>query len=173
MRVKKELKKLDILYVVVDLGLIEMLKEITSKQHELLRVNLQNFGFELLDDQRSMLVDRIMSLIVEMVYNKNVKPKTTYSDFISKKLDYDYTYLANIFSEVKGLTIQKYIILNKVERVKEMLIYDKLLLKEIAFRMNYSSAAHLSIQFRNITGLTPSYFKALAKKRRQKILKDV
>jgi AraC-like DNA-binding protein len=166
MMVKEELKKLGIKYVVVDLGVIEILKDITSEQHEQLKANLMKSGLELLDDKRGILVEKIKNVITEMIHYKDEKPKVNYSDFISAKLGYDYTYLANVFSEVKGMTIQQYIIINKIERVKELLLYDELTLTEIAFRLHYSSVAHLSNQFKKITGLTPSFYKGIASKRR-------
>ena len=166
MMVKEELNKLGIKYAVVDLGVIEVLKEITSEQYEQLKVNLMKSGLELLDDKRSILVEKIKNVITEMIHYNDEKPKFNYSDFISAKLGYDYTYLANVFSEVKGMTIQQYIIINKIERVKELLLYDELTLTEIAYRLHYSSVAHLSNQFKKITGLTPTFYKGIASKRR-------
>lgn len=164
--VKEELKKLGIKYVVVDLGVVEILKDITSEQYEQLKVNLMKSGLELLDDKRSILVEKIKNVITEMIHYNDEQPKVNYSDFISAKLGYDYTYLANVFSEVKGMTIQQYIIINKIERVKELLLYDELTLTEIAYRLHYSSVAHLSNQFKKITGLTPTFYKGIASKRR-------
>ena len=164
--VKEELKKLGIKYVVVDLGVVEILKDITSEQYDQLKVNLMKSGLELLDDKRSILVEKIKNVITEMIHYNDEQPKVNYSDFISAKLGYDYTYLANVFSEVKGMTIQRYIIINKVERVKELLLYDELTLTEIAYRLHYSSVAHLSNQFKKITGLTPTFYKGIASKRR-------
>ena len=166
MMVKEELKKLGIWYVVVDLGVIEILEDITSEQRGQLKVNLEKSGLELLDDKRSILVESIKNVIIEMIHHNDEEPKINYSDFISEKLGYDYTYLANVFSEVKGITIQQFIILNKIERVKELLLYDELSLTEIAYRLHYSSVAHLSNQFKKITGLTPTFYKGIADKRR-------
>ena len=166
MMVKEELKKLGIWYVVIDLGVIEILEDITSEQREQLKINLQKSGLELLDDRRSILVESIKNVIVEMIHYSDEAPKVNYSDFISEKLGYDYTYLANVFSEVKGITIQQFIILNKIERVKELLLYDELSLTEISYRLHYSSLAHLSNQFKKITGLTPTFYKGIANKRR-------
>ena len=123
-------------------------------------------GLELLDDKRSILVEKIKNVITEMIHYNDEQPKVNYSDFISAKLGYDYTYLANVFSEVKGMTIQQYIIINKIERVKELLLYDELTLTDIAYRLHYSSVAHLSNQFKKITGLTPTFYKGIASKRR-------
>ena len=166
MMVKEELKKLGICYVVVDLGVIEILEDITTEQHDQLKVNLQKSGLELLDDKRAILVEGIKNVIIEMIHYNDELPKVNYSDFISEKMGYDYTYLANVFSEVKGITIQQFIILNKIERVKELLLYDELTLTEISYRLHYSSVAHLSSQFKKITGLTPTFYKGIADRRR-------
>lgn len=166
MMVKEQLKKLGIWYVVVDLGVVEILEDINQEQHDLLKVNLMKSGLELLDDKRSILVESIKNVITEMIHESDITPKVNYSEFISEKLGYDYTYLANVFSEVKGITIQQYIIINKIEKVKELLLYNELSLTEISYRLNYSSVAHLSNQFKKITGLTPTFYKGIAKKRR-------
>src|SRR5437899_2790457 len=158
MMVQEELKKLGLKYVVLDLGMVEILEDITPEQRELLRINLLRSGLELLDDKRSILVEKIKNVIIEMIHHSEEEPMVNYSDFISKKLNYDYTYLSNIFSEVKGITIQHYIIINKIERVKELLLYDELNLTEISYKLHYSSVAHLSNQFKKITGLSPSFY---------------
>lgn len=165
MVVSQELKKLGLHYVKVDLGTIEVLEDITDLQREELGRNLQEYGLELLGDKRKIIIEKIKALIIEMIHYTGELPKMNYSDYISEKLGYDYTYLANIFSEVKGITIQQYIIINKIERVKELLLYDELSLTEIAYRMHYSSVSHLSNQFKKVTGLTPSYFKKLREQR--------
>jgi AraC-like DNA-binding protein len=169
MMVKEELKKLGIWYVVVDLGVIEILDEITDEQREQLKINLEKSGLELLDDKRAILVETVKNVITEMIHYSEEVPKVNNSDFISEKLGYDYTYLANVFSEVKGITIQQFIIINKIERVKELLLYNELSLTEIAYRLHYSSVAHLSNQFKKITGLTPSFYKGIAEKRRENL----
>lgn len=165
MVVKQELAKLGLHFVNVDLGTIEILENITDEQKEALRKGLKTFGLELLDDNRKIIIEKIKAVIVEMIHYSDELPKVNYSDYISEKLGYDYTYLANTFSEVKGITIQQYIILNKIERVKELLLYNELSLTEISYRLHYSSVAHLSNQFKKITGLTPSFYKKLKKKR--------
>lgn len=165
MVVKQELHKLGINYVNVELGTIEILENITDLQKEQLRTNLEKFGLELLDDKRKIMIEKIKAAIIEMVHYSDELPKVNYSNYISEKLGYDYTYLANVFCEVKGITIQQFIILNKIERIKELLLYDELSLKEISYLLHYSSVAHLSHQFKKITGLTPSYFKKLKEKR--------
>lgn len=165
MVVKQELQKLGLHYGDIDLGTVEILENITHSQKEQLRKNLTAYGLELLDDKRKIIIEKIKSLIIEMIHYSDTLPKVNYSQYISEKLGYDYTYLANIFSEVKGITIQKFIILNKIERVKELLLYDELNLTEISYQLHYSSVAHLSNQFKKVTGLSPSYYKKLKKKR--------
>jgi len=165
MTVRNELDKLGLRYTIVDLGVAELLDDITSQQYSQLKTNLLRSGLELLDDKRSILIEKIKNVITEMIHYSSVLPKTNYSDYISEKLDYDYTYLANIFSEVKGITIQQFIILNKIEKVKELLLYDELNLTEIAYKLHYSSIAHLSNQFKKVTGLSPSFYKKLKLKR--------
>ena len=164
--VKEELKKLGIKYVVIDLGVVEILEDISPEQHDQLKQNLLKSGLELLDDKRSILIERIKNVIVEMIHYSEELPKVNYSDYISEKLGYDYTYLSNIFSEVKGITLQQYIIIHRIEKVKELLIYDELNLTEISYRLQYSSVAHLSNQFKKITGLTPTFYKQLKQKRK-------
>ncbi|TCP23618.1 helix-turn-helix protein [Tenacibaculum skagerrakense] len=172
MMVKEELKKLGINHLKVNLGVIEILEDITANQHEQLKINLHKSGLELLDNKRAILVESIKNIIIEMIHYSDILPKVNYSDFISEKMEYDYTYLSNVFSEVKGITIQQYIIFNKIERVKELLLYDELTLTEISYRLHYSSVAHLSNQFKKVTGLTPTFYKGIANKRR-KNLEDV
>jgi AraC-like DNA-binding protein len=169
MMVKEELKKLGLRYVVVDLGLVEILEDLTKAQHEQLKSNLLKSGLELLDDKKSILIEKIKNVITEMIHHSDEVPVLNYSDFISKKLQYDYTYLSNIFSEVKGITIQQFIIINKIERVKELLLYDELNLTQISYKLHYSSVAHLSNQFKKITGLSPSFFKQLRQKRKSNL----
>lgn len=166
MVVKEELKKLGLHYVNVDLGTVEILEKITDLQKEQLHKNLKVFGLELLDDKRKIIIERIKSVIIEMIHYSEEMPKVNYSDYISEKLGYDYTYLANTFTEVKGITIQQYIILHKIERVKELLLYDEVNLTEISYMLHYSSVSHLSNQFKKVTGLTPSFFKKLKEKRK-------
>ena len=161
--VKEELQNVGLHYVIVELGMIEILEEINPKQRELLRINLLKSGLELLDDKKAILIEKIKSVIIQMIHYSEELPQVNYSDYISEQLHYDYTYLSNIFSEVKGITIQHFIILHKIEKVKELLLYDELNLTEISYKLHYSSVAHLSNQFKKITGLSPSYFKNLNK----------
>ena len=166
MMVKEELKKLGLKYVVVDLGMVEIMEDITAGQREQLKKNLQRSGLELLDNKKSILIEKIKNVITEMIHYSDELPKVNYSDYISDLLGYDYTYLANIFSEVKGITIQQFIITHKIEKVKELLLYDELNLTEISNKMHYSSVAHLSNQFKKVTGLSPSFYKQMKQKRK-------
>ncbi|MDA0863986.1 MAG: AraC family transcriptional regulator [Bacteroidetes bacterium] len=169
MMVKEELQKLGLHYVIVDLGAVEILEDISVEQRVQLKKNLIKSGLELLDDKKSVLIEKIKNIIIEMIHYSDELTKVNYSDYISEKLGYDYTYLANMFSEVKGITIQQFIIIHKIERVKEMLIYDELNLTEISYKLHYSSVAHLSNQFKKITGLTPTFYKQLKNKRKQNL----
>jgi AraC-like DNA-binding protein len=163
--VKSVLAQLEINYSSVELGVIEVNGSISFDQHQQLNEKLLKLGLELLDDKKSVLIESIKTMIIEMIHYADEPPTVNYSVYISNKLGYDYTYLANIFSEVKGITIQHFIILNKIERAKELLLYNELSLTEISYKLNYSSVAHLSAQFKKITGLTPTFFKRLAQKR--------
>ena len=169
MMVKQELEKLNLKIISVDLGVIEIAGEISTHVRQSLKENLYRSGLELLDDAKSILIEKIKSVIVEMVHYSPELPKVNYSEYISQKLNYDYTYLSNMFSEVKGTTIQQYIIDHKIEKVKELLLYDELSLTEIAYRLHYSSVAHLSNQFKKLTGLTPSYYKKIGQIRKSNL----
>ncbi|MDT8394595.1 MAG: helix-turn-helix transcriptional regulator [Bacteroidales bacterium] len=164
--VREELKKLGINYVVVDLGVVELLEDISQQQREQFSKNLLKLGLELLDDKKSILVERVKNVIIEMIHYSDELPKINYSDYICEKLGYNYTYLSNLFTEVKGITLQQYIILHRIEKAKELLLYDELNISEISYRLQYSSVAHFSNQFRKITGLNPSYYKKLKEKRK-------
>ena len=172
MVVKDAFKKLGLHYVTVNLGEVDVFENITDKQREKLKAILLKSKLELMDDKKAILIERIKAVIVEMVHYADELPKTNFSNFLSKKLDYDYTYLANLFSDTQGTTIEHYIILHKIEKVKELIIYDELNLTEIADKLHYSGVAHLSSQFKKITGLTPSYFKTL-KNKKLTLLEDV
>jgi len=166
MAVKEVLRKLGLHFIVVDLGEVEIMETLSENQRDLLMSGLKKSGLELMEDKKAILIERIKNVITEMVHYTDELPKENNSDYISEKLQYDYTYLSNIFSEVKGITIQQYIIIHKIERAKELLLYDELNLTEISFKLNYSSVAHLSNQFKKVTGLSPSHFKQLKIKRR-------
>jgi len=169
MLVKSELEKLGIAYKTVELGEAELEEPISNEQQEALKVVLAKSGLELMDDKKAMLVEKIKNVIIEMVHYSDEFPEANFSNFLSEKLNHNYTYLSNLFSEVKGTTIEHYIILHKIEKVKELIVYDELNLTEIAYKMNYSSVAHLSNQFKKITGLTPSFFKKLKSYRRSSL----
>ncbi len=167
--VKEVLNKLNLHFVVVDLGEVDIMESLSLTQREHLKLALLEVGFELMDDKKAVLIERIKNAVIEMVYHTEELIKVNFSDFLSEKLNYDYTYLANMFSEVQGTTIEQFIISHKVERIKELIIYGELNITEIAWKMNYSSVAHLSNQFKKVTGLSPSHFKQLKDKRRSPI----
>jgi AraC-like DNA-binding protein len=156
--VQQQLDRIGIPYLSIELGMVETEGSITSYQIDELRKSLQIVGLEILENKKSILIGKIKNVIEEMIQYKEEVLKVNYSDSISKKVGYDYTYLSNIFSEVEGITIQQFIIIHKIEKVKELLLYDELSLTEISYRMNYSSVCHLSSQFKKITGQTPSLF---------------
>lgn len=169
MLVKQELTKLGLHFVLVDMGEVEIMEDIPENILEKLRLALQASGLELMDDKKAILIEKIKNVITEMIHNSDEVLKMNYSDYISEKLDYDYTYLSNIFSEMKGITIQQFIITHKIERVKELLLYEELSLTEISYKMHYSSVAHLSNQFKKVTGLSPSHYMQLKEKKRRPI----
>jgi len=166
MVVKDELTKLGLHYTVVELGQAEVEGSVSAQQHDQLKAALLKSGLELMDDKKSVLIEKIKSVIIEVVHYSEEPLTVNFSDYLSEKLRHDYTYLANLFSEVQGITIEKFFISHKIERVKELLVYDELSLTEIAGMMHYSSVAHLSTQFKKVTGLTPTHFKNLREKRR-------
>jgi AraC-like DNA-binding protein len=165
MVVKTELEKLGLHFNTVELGEAEVMEEMTPEQLDKLGIALKKTGLELMDDKKSILVERIKAIIIELVHYTDEQIKINLSDHLSEKLNYDYTYLANLFSEVKGTTIEQFYLSHKIEKVKELLVYDELNLTEIADKLHYSSVAHLSNQFKKMTGLTPSHFKNLKLKR--------
>jgi AraC-like DNA-binding protein len=167
--VRDELKKLGLHFIVVDLGVIEIMENISMEKRLLLKQGLLISGLELMDDKRAILIEKIKNIIIEMIHHSDELIKVNFSDFLSKKLDHNYTYLANLFSEVQGTTIEQFIISHKIERIKELMIYGELNITEIAWKMNYSSVAHLSSQFKKVTGLSPSHFKQMKDKRRNPI----
>jgi AraC-like DNA-binding protein len=163
--VKSELEKLHLHFHVVELGEVEINEELTSIQKEELKFGLLKFGLELLEDKKSVLIEKIKNIIVEMIHYSDEPPTLNFSAYLVEKLNYDYNYLSNLFSEVKGTTIERFIISHKIERAKELLIYNELTLTEIAEKLHYSSVAHLSNQFKKVTGLTPTFFKKMKHKR--------
>jgi AraC-like DNA-binding protein len=166
MMVKSELENLGLHYIDVKIGEADIIEDISPKQMEKLDIALRKSGLLLMDNKKSVLVEKIKSAIIELVHYREEQIKVNLSDYLSEKLNHDYTYLANLFSEVKGINIEKFYLTHKIEKVKELIVYDELNLTEIAYKMHYSSVAHLSNQFKKLTGLTPSHFKKLKNKRR-------
>jgi AraC-like DNA-binding protein len=169
MLVKQELKKLNLPFLSVNLGEVEIEGGITDAQKALLAEALLSSGLALIDDKKGILIDKIKGVIIEMVHYIDEPLKMNFSDYLSEKLHHDYTYMSNLFSEVQGITIEHFIIHHKIEHIKELLMYDELSITEIAWKMNYSSVAHLSNQFKKETGFSPSHFKQLKDKRRNPI----
>ena len=167
MVVKNELEILGYRPENITLGEVELDREPNDNEKEAINNHLQNFGFELIDDKKSRLIGQIKSFIIELVHQQNSELKTNLSDFLISRLHHDYTYLSNLFSEVEGTTIEKYFIAQKIEKVKELLVYDELSLSEIAYQMNYSSVGYLSNQFKKVTGLTPTHFKHIKEIKRK------
>lgn len=173
MAVKEELDKLKLKHTSIELGEVNLKKDITGDDREYLRKGLLKKGLELIDDKKSQLIEKTKTIIIELIHYSEENPKINYSDYISEKLDYNYNHLSSLFSEVTGTTIANYIIINKIERVKELLLYDELTLTEISLLMEYSSVAHLSHQFKKITGLTPTYFKKMKQYKKRIMLEEL
>jgi AraC-like DNA-binding protein len=167
--VKEELKKLGLHFIFVDLGKVEIMENISEKQKTKLKTALLRLGLDLMDDKKTELIEKIKNSVIQMVHYSDETIKVNFSVFLSEKLNLDYTYLSNLFSEVQGTTLEHFIISHKIERIKELIIYDELNITEIARMMNYSSVAYLSNQFKKITGFSPSHFKQLIDKRRSPI----
>jgi AraC-like DNA-binding protein len=165
MIVKSELEKLGLHFTIVELREVEIKEKLSLKKTCTLQAVLAKSGLELLEDKKSMLIEKIKNIIVEMIHYSDEPPTLNFSAYLSEKLHYDYNYISTLFSEVKGTTIEHYIIAHKIERAKELLIYNELTLTEIAYKLHYSSVAHLSNQFKKVTGLTPSFFKNMKHKR--------
>lgn len=166
MVVKSELEKLGLRPLAVDLGEVEIADELEGYQRQDIHAALQKFGFALLDDKKSVIIERVKNLLVDLVQNKNNQLKTNLSDYLSRELNHDYTYITNLFTQVEGTTIEQYFIAQKIERVKELLVYGELTLSEISYQLNYSSVSHLGKQFKKVTGLTPSHYIQLKEKKR-------
>jgi AraC-like DNA-binding protein len=169
MVVKSELEKLGLHYIAVDLGEAEIREEISAEQLVRLGKALKKSGLELMDNRKSILVEKIKTVVIELVHYNEEQIKINLSDYLSEKLNHNYTYLANLFSEVKGTTIEHFYLAHRIEKVKELLVYDELNLTEIAWKLHYSSVAHLSNQFKKMTGLTPTHFKNLKNDRRMSL----
>jgi AraC-like DNA-binding protein len=165
MIMKAALDELGLPYSSIELGEVILKNDISLAAHEMLKNALAVYGLVLLDDRKTSMIEKIKGVIIEMVHYADELTKMKKSDYISNKLNHDYTYLSNLFSEATGTTIEKFIILHKIERAKELLVYDELSLTEISYKLNYSSVAHLSNQFKKITGLSPAYFKKIGGQR--------
>ncbi len=159
MVVQNELDRLGLGIKNIRLGEVALEREPTSEEKKRFEEALIPLGFELIDDRKSRIIERIKNIIIELVHHNDNDAKTNLSDILSSQLHHDYNYLSNLFSEIESTTIEKYFIAQKIEKVKELLVYDELSLSEIASRLNYSSVAYLSNQFKKVTGLTPSHFK--------------
>ena len=155
------LKKMGLHFVIVNLGEVRIKERITKEQREELKITLHECGLELIDDKEAMLIEKIKNVVIEMIHCDDDLPKINFSLFLSQQLNYNYSYLSNLFSKIEQTTLEHFILLHKIERVKELILYDELNLTEIAWKLNYSGVAHLSHQFKKITGLTPSLFKSL------------
>ncbi|WP_421796606.1 helix-turn-helix domain-containing protein [Haliscomenobacter sp.] len=167
MVLRTELAKLGVEPIRIDLGEVQLETELSTAQKQTLSQNLQVLGFELIDDKKSRVIERIKTIIIELVHQQNSALSKNLSVYLTEALHYEYSYLSNLFTAVEGTTIEQYFITQKIERVKELLVYDELSLNEIAYQLNYSSVAHLSNQFKKITGLTPSHFRQLKDKKRK------
>jgi len=168
--VRQVLSEIGLHFIIQNLGEVEIMEDISASQFEQVRIALLSEGFELIDDKKAILIEKIKNCIIEMIhFSDDMIPKTNFSDYISEKLDYDYTYLSNLFTKVQGTTIEQFIILHKIERIKELIIYGELNTSEIAWKLNYSSVAHLSNQFKKVIGLTPSQFRKLNNQKRSPI----
>ena len=170
--VKEVLKRHGLHFIIVDLGEVEIMEDLSDEERERLKADLIDAGFELMDDKGAVLIQKIKKIIIDMIARPDELLKMNFSEFISKTFNRNYTYLANLFSEVQGTTIENFIMFNKIERIKELIIFGELNLTEISWKMNYSSIGHLSNQFKKVTGLTPSHFKKL-KDIRQKTIKEI
>ena len=166
MMVKYELDKLELKYTIVELGEVHIVGNMSPEKLKQFKLALIEMGLDLIDDKKTQLVEKIKNVVIEMIHYAEELPRTNFSDYLSEKLNMDYTYMSNVFSQTKGITIEQYIMVHRIEKVKELLIYDELTIKEIAYKMNYSGTSHLSNQFKKVTGITPSFFKAMKTFRR-------
>lgn len=164
---RTELEKMGIQPLSIELGEVQLENELNAEQKQILGEKLQSLGFDLIDDKKSRLIERIKTLIIELVHQQNSALSVNLSTYLAEALHSDYAHLSNLFTAVEGTTIEQYFIHQKIERVKELLVYDELSLSEIAFQLNYSSVAHLSNQFKKVTGLSPSHFRQLKEKKRK------
>lgn len=169
MMVKSELEKLGIDYKSVELGEVQLVEPLSESKRQILKTALHKSGLELMDDKKAMMIEKIINIIVEMVHYSDELPPVNFSIFLQEKMKLDYHKMAEIFSKTKGVTIEHFVILHKVERIKELITYDQLNLTEISYRMHYSSVAHLSRQFKQVTGLTPTFYKNLSRRERKNL----
>lgn len=169
MVVRNELEKFGHHVTEISLGEVELKDELSNEEKVRLSKHLESFGFEIIDDKKSRIISQIKSIIIDIVHEQNGELKSNLSDLLAEKLHHDYTYLSNLFSEVEGTTVEKYYIAQKIEKVKELLVYDELSLSEIADQMNYSSVAYLSNQFKKVTGLTPTFYKNIKVNKRRSL----
>ena len=169
MVVAAQLENLGLQPISVELGEVEIEKDLSKDELSQLDTSLKSVGFELIDNKKSQTIEKIKNAIVTLVHHSDNNLKTNLSGFITSQIHQDYNYLSNLFSEVEGTTIEKYFIAQRIERVKELIVYDELSLSEIADQLGYSSVAYLSNQFKKVTGFTPSYFKSLKEHKRRNI----
>ena len=167
MVVQNELEKLGFEFTNIKLGEVTLTRELNLDERNSLEAVLIPLGFEVIDDKKSRIIEKIKNIIIDLVHHQDNDVKNNLSDILGEKLNHDYNYLSNLFSEVEGTTIEKYFIAQKIEKIKELLVYDELSLSEIAIRLNYSSVAYLSNQFKKVTGLTPSHFKQIREEKRK------
>lgn len=166
MTVAAELEKMKLSYTNLELGEVHLVKPISPEQRQELKATLHSFGLELMEDEKAILVEKIVSVIIKMIHEPDRFPEMSFSLYLTKELGKDYHYLSSLFSKTKGVTIEHFIILHKIERVKELIMYDELNLTEISYKLHYSSVQHLSNQFKKVTGLTPTFFKNIKDKKR-------
>ena len=167
--VEQQLNKLGIKAIAIHLGEIELKDELTAVQFAEIKEALSCSGLKVMEDRKSILIEKIKTVIINMIHHSEHLPSTTFSVYLAKELDYNYTYLASLFSGTVGTTIEQFIIIHKIERAKELIMYNELNLTQIAEKLHYSGVAHLSYQFRKVTGLTPSFFKSLNPKKRKEL----
>lgn len=173
MAVKTVLENMNLNYRSIELGEVDLKEELDKEQLATLKKDLLVSSLLLMDDKKSMLIEKIKVIIIEMIHHSSEMPIINFSEYLAKKIDHDYTYIASLFSFVTGTTIERFIIAHKIEKVKELLLYDELNLTEISYKLNYSSVAHLSTQFKKVTGLTPTYFKKLKEFKKRIHLEDI
>lgn len=171
--VKAELDNLGIHYTTIDLGEVEMMENLSTEQYAKLDRALKRSGLALIDDKKNILIEKIKRSVIERIHYSSEPLLVNFSDYLSSELHYNFNYLSKLFAEIKGATIEQYIILHKIERIKELLLYDELSLKEITYLLNYSSVAHLSAQFKKMTGLSPMHFKKMREYKKRIALENV